>query len=637
MFSLFRKECLLAGLVIATMSASARVRPGDAPHWIKMPLLTAEARKAGVTLGGEGSQWPRGPVAVSPADPDFLLLPIDVGGLYRSLDGGKTWDITMVGWDARGANAFAIDPRNARHVLGIAGNSMNWERGWGPSPHGIYLSSDKAASWTHVLAANGGFTSGIAFDPTSYDPTRRLCLRAYYLESGRGLYRSDDGGEHWVSAASLKVSAPSRDWTQGGSLPAMLQVDAHGTIYAGGVEGLFRSADKGHSFTLLRKAEVDGLCLTPDGTTYLSGMDGVSVSHDGAQTFTRLPCQGLDRASGFAVNGIAVSPVDPRRMLCWVGGPNFTWPRYTSADGGATWQKIKIDNTLAVLPGNARQGYAAWSPKNADVAWSIGGDWVTQSADGGRSFHWANSGYNGVMAGGTIAFNPRLPDLVAIGFQDYNGAFTTDGGKTWNYRDVSGLGWGGHEHGMFAANRQVTWYTPRRLRISRDGGMTWAFVPGADGKPLEQHGLDVSLADPKDANVYFASDLRTADTGNTWSRMTACDSVIAAAPLTGTLWGKKGNSVVTSADHGVTWHSITEVEGGFQDLAIDPETARLYVASQDRLKVYQRGHWTTLETPHDQFGNQRVWSVAVDPQDPRVLYIGGPRNVYTSQATIYSN
>ena len=219
MVSLFRKDCFLSALVTVAVSASVGAVSTEAPHWTKMPLLTAEARKAGVTLGGEGSQWPRGPVAVSPADPDFLLLPIDVGGLYRSLDGGKTWDIAMVGWDARGANAFAIDPRNAQHVLGIAGNSMNWERGWGPSPHGIYLSSDKAASWKHVLAANGGLTSGIAFDPTSYDPTRHLCLRAYYLENARGVYRSDDGGEHWGMVANLKVSAPSRDWNSGWRAP----------------------------------------------------------------------------------------------------------------------------------------------------------------------------------------------------------------------------------------------------------------------------------------------------------------------------------------------------------------------------------------------------------------------------------
>lgn len=101
----------------------------SAPNWVKMPLLPPSAAKAGLRIGGEGAQWPRGPIAVSPADPDFLLLPIDVGGLYRSLDGGRTWEISLVGWDARGANGFGIDPKNASRVIGIAANSMNWNEG----------------------------------------------------------------------------------------------------------------------------------------------------------------------------------------------------------------------------------------------------------------------------------------------------------------------------------------------------------------------------------------------------------------------------------------------------------------------------------------------------------------------------
>ncbi|HSV72128.1 MAG TPA: hypothetical protein VLH79_00005, partial [Chthonomonadales bacterium] len=73
---------LMAALTIHGVQAHAQP---VANGWVPMPLLTREARAAGVHPGGEGAQWPRGPVAVSPADPRFLLLPIDVGGLYRSL------------------------------------------------------------------------------------------------------------------------------------------------------------------------------------------------------------------------------------------------------------------------------------------------------------------------------------------------------------------------------------------------------------------------------------------------------------------------------------------------------------------------------------------------------------------------
>ena len=624
------------------------ILPGNAaapapyvPHWVKIPIVSADAKKAGAA-GGEGGQWPRGPVAVSPADPNFLLLAIDVGGLYRSLDGGKNWQSAMVGWDARGANGFAIDPKNAAHVLGIGTNSMNWDPNWGPSPLGLYRSTDKAASWTHVLALNGAFNGAVAFDPGSYDPAQGGCTRAYYLADDAGLFRSDDAGAIWTLVHAKITTTPSRDWTQGGGFTSMLKIGASGAVYVAGNDGLFRSDDRGKTFAALRPGEVDGLALASDGTLYLSNADGVSASRDGGKTFAALPCQGLDREAKMPVVGLTVSPADPKRLLCWATGTNFQWPRYVSQDGSATWQKVTTDNTLSDMPVNGRQGYMAWHPTDPNIAWGIGGDWVTKSTDGGKTFHWANNGYNGIMLGGLFNFSAHDPNTVYLGFQDYNGAFTTDGGATWNYRNISGLGWGGQEYGAHAVDKTVmwsgdagsSWYGPRHLRLTRDGGTTWNFVNGPDGKPLAFGGPDVSLSDPTNAAVLFASNLRSADKGLTWTAMPDCDGVFTFSPGTKALYGKKGDSIVRSTDHGVTWIKLADVEGGFVDLAVDHKTGRIYVASQDHLKVWQSGTWTTLDTPHDQFGQSRVWTVATDPQQPSIVYIGGPRNTYASHATV---
>ena len=632
---------LATAIVLSLALSPAAWAQTPAPHWVKMPIVSPEAKKAGVS-GGEGSQWPRGPIVVSAADPNFLLLPIDVGGLYRSLDGGKNWQVTMVGWDARGANTFAIDPRNAGHVLGIGTNSMNWDPAWGPSPMGLYRSTDKAGSWTHVLALNGAFNGAVAFDPASYEAAQGSCTRAYYLAEGSGLYRSEDAGKTWKSVHGPLTTTPSRDWTQGGGFTSMLKVGKDGALYIAGKDGLFRSDDRGRTFTHMRLGEVDGLTLASDGTLYLSNADGVASSRDGGKTFQTLPCKGLDREPKMPVVGITVSPADPKRLLCWATGTNFQWPRYVSRDGGATWQKITTDNTGEPLPVNGRQGYMTWHPKDPNIAWGIGGDWATKSTDGGRTFHWANNGYNGIMLGGLFNFSAHDPNTVFLGFQDYNGAFTTDGGKTWNYRNISGLGWGGQEYGAHALNRQVmwsgdagnSWYGPRHLRLTRDGGTTWNFVNGPDGKPLVWSGPDVSLSDPMDAAVLFASNLRSQDMGLTWQPMADCDGVFISGPRTQALYGKKDNTIVRSTDHGRTWNKLAEVEGSFTDMAVDEQANRLYAASQDKLKVWRDGTWTTLDTPQDQFGNRRVWTVATDPQDPRVVYVGGPRNTYATQATI---
>ena len=634
----------LLGLTLTpALAAPPAPPPAFVPHWTKMPILTPQAKAAGVFPGGEGAQWPRGPVAVSPADPNFLLLPIDVGGLYRSLDGGAHWEVSMVGWDARGANAFAIDPKNARRAIGVASNSMEWNGDWGPSPHGLYLSTDKAASWRHVLSATPGVGGAVAYDAHSYSAARGCCLTAYYLAPHQGLFRSDDGGASWARLGDGPTPGiKDRDWTAGGGLVASLAVNGRtGAVWIGGAGGVFLSRDKGQTWAHVRESDTFGLSLAPDGAVYASGADRAAVSRDGGKTWTALACAGLDTLGGKPVQNLAVSPADPRRMLCWVAGDNWQWTRYVSQDGGATFAKVTLDSANAALPYNARQGYATWSPSDPNVAYSLGGDWVTKSVDGGKTFHWSNNGYNGVMVGGLFNFSAHAPDTVFLGFQDYNGAFTTDGGKTWNYRDISGKGWGGQEYGAHAVDAQVmwcgdseSWGPPRRLRLSRDAGKTWAFVPGPGGKPLAFSGPDVSLSDPADANVLFASNLRSGDKGRTWQPMTACDGVFTAGPITQALYGKKGDSVVRSADHGATWQKVAAVEGGLTDIAVDEKAHRVYVASQDKLKVWADAAWTTLDTPHDQFGSSRVWTVATDPSAPNVVYVGGPRNTYADKSTV---
>jgi hypothetical protein len=79
---------------------------------------------------------------------------------------------------------------------------------------------------------------------------------------------------------------------------------------------------------------------------------------------------------------------------------------------------------------------------------------------------------------------------------------------------------------------------------------------------------------------------------------------------------------------------VAAVEGGFDDLAFDHGVGRIYVASQDRLKVWERGAWTDVATPRDQYGRTRIRTVAVDPVDPSVLYVGGSADIYASHATI---
>jgi hypothetical protein len=361
-FVLFTGIAVMA--LFTVLPVGAQSRPA-APQWKKMPLLSPEAKAAGIFPGGEGGQWPRGGVSVGSADPNFLLFPIDVGGLYRSLDGGRNWEMALVGWNARGANGFAMDPKNPNRVLGIAGNSLDWKAEWGQTPHGVYLSTNKASSWKHVLGSPDGFGCALAYEPASFDAKKGYCTTAYYASHTQGLFRSDDGGTTWRKISSQPIGMNTE--THGPVALACHPV-RRGVVYLGGKNGLFRSDDSGKTFVSIRGGEVWAVSVVasqPDHL-YISGSEGILRSTDAGTTFAPLAAAGLDRLNNKPVRDIAVSPADPRRIACWVPGDNWKWTRYVSHDGGSTFQTVTTTSKYTPLPQNARQGYATWHPTDPD-------------------------------------------------------------------------------------------------------------------------------------------------------------------------------------------------------------------------------------------------------------------------------
>ena len=634
---------------ISTVGSASGEPP--APTWTSVAIRPENQPQP----GGEGGQWPRGPVAISASDPNFMLLPIDVGGVYRSIDGGKQWRPAMIGWAARGANGFAIDPTNADRVVGIAANSSDWNAAWGASPNGLYRSVDRAASWSQILPRLDGVAGAVAWDPSSFDPAFHGCRRAFYLNKSGEIFRSDDGAATWARVNDHVAKTPELDWSLGGTSLSMLSIEEHGRLWVAGSEGVFESDDAGMHFRRVRDQETLGLSIVGKQVA-VCGRDGVLLSSDGGNTFHAARMAGLDRGetADAAVRGIAVSPADPKQMLCWVVRGPFDWPRFVSSDRGASWQPVLLSTNIATFPTNARQGHFAWDPNRPERAWSLGGDWVACSTDRGHSFRWANNGNAGAMVGGMFSFNSHRPAVLFLGFQDYNGAFTIDGGKTWKYCDVSGKGWGGHAYGAVALDEKTMWAgeadgwdAPRRLRVTHDAGTSWTYVKGSDGQPLDIGKADVSLIHPLDPKVGFAGACRTQDGGSTWTVMArdgqsdGCDGVFASEPSSGVLWGRSGDQLlVRSSDLGRSWRVQCRVEGGFRDIAVDEKRQRVYLASNDVLKAFTPASGVvastmqTIATPVDTRGGTHVWTVATDPVDPAIIYVGGPSNIFATDATI---
>ena len=627
----------------AATAPATLTRPTDARNsWQPVPLITA-AQKAdpSVQIGGEGAQWARA-VAWS-HDARLALWGTDVGGLFRTLDEGATWEPCNVGYTPRGTAGLAIDPHNSRRVISIGANSVAGDF------HGPWLSEDGAASWRQTFKANiAGSTDDreqLAFDASTYDAAEKLTRVVYWSRLDRAnakwgtpqvhpaLYKSDDGGRSWAEVPDSAII--------GGSQLKVAPVG--GAVYAANARGLFVSRDGGQSWTQSLAGEVTGVDVSRAAPTqvWASRADGVWLSKDSGASWAKLPGSATIAAPDAPLRNVHVSPADADHLVVWRQGKDWNWPRFSSRDGGQTWTQATMDKTLSFLPTNARQGLFAWHPRDANVLLSTGGDYPTISRDGGRTYAWTGDGVNNILTG-KIQFNARNPDLIFVSSQDYNGASTTDGGQTWTYQNPSGKSWGGFTYGGYAATPDVMvvgdaagWGAPRELTVSRDGGQTWTKTG------LSMSGPNVSLGDPTDARVIFASNLRSGDGAQSWAPMEAsaqsagCDGVFTFNARTGELWGIAGKDketiVVASSDKGLNWRRVAALPYA-KDLAIDARDGKLWAAT-DALQVLDAGaqQWRPIENlPLDRWGAPRVRSVALDPGDPDIVYVATNRDVFST-------
>ncbi len=630
---------LLAASFILPLQLSASENSAWEPVTFTNPALRAKG-----TITGDGCQWVRA-LAVDPVDGNFQLWCTDVGGLFRSLDGGKNWEPANVGYDSRGSAGVAIDPRNPKRAVVVAANSAPSER------NGIYLTTDQAASWKQVLplkmSASADMRRQIAYDPSSYDPeagfTRTIYWSTLSVDPAHNpawgetlrqpaFYKSLDGGSTWKSLPGGAVVAD-----------AILAVHpTNGDVYAATPNGLKVSRDGGESWTTALEGKATGVSVSPAApdAVWVTAPEAIFRSDDRGATFVRLPSSDQLHQEGAPLRNITVSPSDPSRMILWRQGQNYAYDRFFSHDGGTTWEKSKILKDRVLVPTNQRQGLFSFHPKNPDVILAPGGDYPMLSQDGGRTFTLAGNGVNNIFVGGALQFSAVDPEVIFFGSQDYATFLSADGGRNWDYFEPGGKGWGGYNYAGYASTADVlivaeaeSWGAPKLRSISRDGGKTWNI-----GK--DKLNAMVSYGDPRNPAILFAGHWRSSDAGQTWSKMEDVSAVFTHDPVSGALFGAKSvkdqsrHSVLRSADGGVTWDMVFTHDGPVDDLAVDAGNSRIYFVSAGRLLVHESGEVREISTlVPDQDGPPHVRSVALDPVDPAILYAAGNRNQFASNAS----
>jgi photosystem II stability/assembly factor-like uncharacterized protein len=235
-----------------------------------------------------------GAVRVHPSNPDVVYVsatgnpfkPSAERGVYRSRDGGRSWDKILFVSDSTGASDVELQPGSPDVVYAVMwrGERKPWTIISGAREGGIYKSVDGGNTWTKM---SGGLPSELVgkgnIAVTAANPNRLYLL--YEAKPGGGLYRSDDAGTSWalVNATPAIIQRPFY-YTTIGADPTNADV-----VYVG-AEGFWRSADGGKTLRTFPVPHGDNhdIWISPrDGNVMIQANDGgANVSLNGGRTWS---------------------------------------------------------------------------------------------------------------------------------------------------------------------------------------------------------------------------------------------------------------------------------------------------------------------------------------------------------------
>jgi photosystem II stability/assembly factor-like uncharacterized protein len=234
-----------------------------------------------------------GAVIIDPKNPNIVFVaalghaygPNEERGVFRTTDGGATWQKVLFRDNKTGAIDVVFDPANPATLFASLWEVYRtpWSLSSGGAGSGLYKSVDGGTTWKRL--ESNGLPSGIMGRigvSVAGDSNRVYAL----IESKEGgLFRSDDGGEHWIKM-NEDGRLRQRAWYFTHIFADPKSTD---TLYVLNT-GLFRSIDGGRSFNLLPAPHGDhhGLWIDPDHTERLiNGNDGgATISIDGGKTWS---------------------------------------------------------------------------------------------------------------------------------------------------------------------------------------------------------------------------------------------------------------------------------------------------------------------------------------------------------------
>lgn len=609
----------------------------DAAFVHKRRLIEISGPESGAIAGydpaGAGSPWyPIGPrnvngrvkgLAVHPTNPNTVYAGAAAGGVWKSTDGGQTWDALWDMEESLALGALGIATSSPQTVYAGSGE---WTPGFGASypGAGVYVSTNGGTTWSLRNSCLCRRIGKLVVDPTN--PLR------VWICGDQGLERTDDGGVTWTLLRSDFVT----DVVLDPASPATVFIGVAGN-------GFYKSTNAGATFTLLAGSPTGAGVIFPQLAIGVSGTHGhdflvaktggtVRTSTNGGTTFTTVS-SGHGGYFGWC-DVIACAP--DNESILFYGGVGLE----RSTDGGATWSSA---------PMHADQHAAVFAPSDSNVVYFANDGGVWRSGDKGATVRKVSNGLV-VTQFYNIGFWRTLSNVIGGGAQDNATNYTTSG-LTWRPVWTNDGGWFVIDftdpRTMYAEGQNA--YVAK----STDGGATWTAVTTGITGTTNWEGI--LTMDPNDhLRLYYGTDrvLRTLDgCATAWTSvsqvLTGRVTSIAVAPSDSNrvYVGTESGKLYRSDDGGTTSPWADKSTGlpsrGIGSIWVDPAQPNTVLISVGGListgfpgaaaaeSVYRTTNGgTTWTNVSGDLPTITANAAVVDPSNPNTYYLGTDSGVY---------
>jgi photosystem II stability/assembly factor-like uncharacterized protein len=564
-------------------------------------------------------------------------------GIYKSLDAGKNWK--LMGLEkTRHIHRVIIDPKNANTVYVAAIGSP-----WGEhAERGVYKTTDGGTSWEKVLYVNEKTgCADLVMDPVN--PNKLIASMWEHRRwpwtfksggPGSGIHITHDGGKTWKKLSS-KEGLPEGDLGRVGLTIARNKPDIIYALVEAKKNGLYRSTDGGFKWQMVndkmneigdRPFYYGEIYADPKNENRLYTIfSRVNVSEDGGKSFRELlPYTGVhpDHHAWW------INPNDPSFIIDGNdGGLNI------SHDMGKNWQFVENIPVGQFYHINVDQDY----PYNVYGGLQDNGSWV------GPAYVWKDDGirnsyWQPVMFGDGFDVSPD-PDNSRFGYamsqQGFLGRYDRQTGHNKFIRPTHPdtkvklrYNWNS-ALAQDPFEKSTIYYGSQFVHKSTDKGNTWEVISA-----------DLTTNDPEKQKQHESGGLTMDATG----AENHC-TILAIAPSTverGVIWiGTDDGLVQLSRDGGKTWSNVTPKVAGLPKNAWIPQVKAstfkggeaLIVVNNYRqfdykpylLRTRDYGKtWENIVTAAQLGENNYVLSVIQDIVEPRLLFAGTENGLWVS-------